>query len=83
MKLNALKFGLATGIVWGLNLFILTFAYLYLDGYAGEWLNMTRDFFPGYDLTIQGSFVGLFYGFVTGFISGTILAWLYNRLLGV
>lgn len=82
MKLNALKLGLAAGIFWGLSLFVLTFANLWFDDYAGEWLRLMGNTYPGYELSPVGSIVGLIYGFFVGFISIGIFAWIYNKLVG-
>lgn len=82
MKLNALKFGLAAGILWGLALFLLTFANMWFDGYASAWLMLMSNIYPGYEISVWGSLVGLVYGFADGFICIGLFAWIYNRLCG-
>lgn len=78
-RLNAVKLGLAGGILWGLCLFIMTWVSMF-TGYAMFWLAQWMDTYPGFSLTIVGSFVGLAYGFVDGFICLFLLAWIYNLL---
>lgn len=79
MRLNAKKLGLAGGILWGACLFILTWISMY-TGYGMFWLSQWMDLYPGFDLSIVGSFIGLVYGFVVGFISLSLIGWLYNLL---
>ncbi len=76
-KLNPSKLGLAAGIFWGLSLFVITWISMY-TGYAMFWLSQWMDLYPGYDLSIVGTFIGLVYGFVDGFVCLFIFGWLYN-----
>lgn len=76
-KLNPLKLGLAAGILWGVALFIMTWIAMY-TGWGMFWLSQWIDIYPGFDLSIKGTFLGLIYGFVNGFGSFFITAWLYN-----
>lgn len=77
-KLNPLKLGLAGGVLWGVALFILTWISKY-TGYAMFWLSQWMDVYPGFDLSVMGTFIGLIYGFVDGFVVLFVLSWLYNR----
>lgn len=81
MRIHAVKLGLATGILWGLFLFLTTWLSMY-TGYGMFWLSQWIDLYPGYDISFVGSFLGLLYGFVDGFISLFVLSWLYNLFLG-
>ncbi len=78
-QLNATKFGLSAGILWGLTLFVMTWISMY-TGYGMFWLSNWMDIYPGYDLSGIGSLIGLAYGFVDGFVGLFIFAWLYNLM---
>jgi hypothetical protein len=80
MKVEAHKLGLATGILWGLLLFVMTLVSL-PTGYGAEFLKVMESLYPGYHVSIIGSVVGLVYGFFDGYIGLYLVAWLYSRLL--
>lgn len=77
MKLNKNAFGLATGIICGLAIFLLTNILLIKGGY-GEHIVLLRNIFIGYSFGFLGSIIGLLWGFVDGFIGGWIFALLHN-----
>ncbi len=76
--LNAKSLGLAGGTIWGLWLFVFTFINLY-TGYGPMFAGLMADVYPGYEVTVAGSFVGLIYGFLDGSIGLFLLGWLYNK----
>ncbi len=78
-KLNPLKLGLAAGIMWALVLFCMTWVSMY-TGYGMFWLSQWMDIYPGFELSMVGSFVGLVYGFIDGFVCLFIFGWLYNLM---
>jgi len=78
--LNAPKFGLAMGIIWGLALLIIGIAAAYA-GYGKEIVALCGSVYIGYDATLVGAIVGTIWGFFDGLIGGFIFAWLYNKLL--
>ena len=78
MKLNVKALGLASGIVWGLAIFLLTYWFIIL-GHPGRILMKLSNVYFGYSVTWYGAFVGLIWGFVDGFIGGALLAWVYNK----
>jgi hypothetical protein len=79
MKLKPLALGIAGGIFWGGCVFLTTLL-SYYTGYARAFLEaLPGSFYPGYSITIGGSFIGLAYGLVDGFITGLIFGWLYNK----
>lgn len=82
MKLNAISLGLAGGVIWALSLFIMTWISLF-TGYATMFLAIMMDIYPGFDISVAGSFIGLCYGFFDGFIGLFLLGWLYNRFISV
>lgn len=78
--LNAPKFGLALGILWGLAVLILGIAATYAN-YGLSFVDLFSTMYIGYDITLIGSIVGGIWGFLDGLIGGFIFAWLYNKLL--
>lgn len=82
MKLNPWGLGLAGGILGAASIFIITWLSLF-TGYASLWLALMADVYPGFSISVPGSFIGLVYGFIDGFIGLFILAWLYNRFTKV
>jgi hypothetical protein len=78
MKLNVKGFALATGILWGLSVVLLTLISLWHGG--GGHLGLLSLVYVGYTVSYLGSLIGLVYGFVDGVIAGALFAWLYNRL---
>lgn len=78
-NINAKNFGLSGGIIWGVVLFVVTLIALW-TGYATNFLNLMSQIYPGYSISVTGSFVGLLYGFVDAFIGLYIFAWIYNYL---
>jgi len=83
MKLKPLALGVAFGILWGGAVFLTTLL-SYYAGYGTAFLEaLPRSIYPGYSITLAGSFIGLIYGFIDGFVSGAVLGWLYNKVAGV
>jgi len=80
MRLNPKALALASGILWGLGLFIATI-WLLIIGSPGDTISLIGKFYFGYSVSVLGAFVGFFWGFVDGLIGGFIFAWLYNMLL--
>ena len=79
MKLKAVAFGLAGGILWGLSVFILT--WLKIAGYGTE-LNLIKSYYIGYSVTPLGSIIGGVYGFFDMGIACLIFALIYNLFVG-
>ena len=79
MKLNVSAFALASGIIWGLGLFALTWWIIAFDGSTHE-ITLIGRVYRGYDISPLGSLVGLVWGFFDALIGGAIFAWLYNWL---
>ncbi len=83
MKLKPLALGVAFGILWGGAIFLTTLLSHYA-GYGTAFLEaLPRSIYPGYSITLAGSFIGLIYGFIDGFVCGAIAAWIYNKVAGV
>jgi hypothetical protein len=81
MRLNARAWGISTGLLLGIGLFLAT-VFLVIRGgpNVGQHLAMLRVFFPGYSVTWLGAFVGFVYAFVLGYGMGRIIGSVYNRL---
>ncbi len=79
MRLKALSFALATGIVLALSFFLISLA-VHLQG-GGAHLNLMHRFCPSYCVSVGGCFLGLVYGFIYGFLGGGLLALLYNSMV--
>ena len=80
MKLKPLALGVALGIVWGGALCITTLLSIY-TGYGRLFLKaLPQSIYPGYCISLTGSFFGLIYGFLDGLVSGVLIGWIYNRI---
>lgn len=79
--ISATRMGLASGILWGLTMFVFTIISFY-TGYGDDFFGLFESMYPFYDISISGAFVGLVEGFIDGFISLFLLIWIYNRLGG-
>jgi len=81
LRLNAQAWGLAFGFLFGLALFSATM-FLVLRGgeNVGAHLSLLRVYFPGYSVSILGSFVGFAYAFVVGYVTGRLIGLVYNRV---
>lgn len=82
-NINGKILGWVTGLLFGLVLFLATL-WLTLKGGedVGQHLSLLNQFFPGYSVSVLGSFVGLFYGFLTGYLAGWAIGWIYNSIVG-
>ncbi len=80
MKLNAVKFGIAAGIVWGFGVLFIALASHY--GLWTEVYEMLTRFYYGFNnLSLIGYFLGLAWSFIDAFIGAFLVAYLYNKLL--
>lgn len=79
MNLNVKAFALASGVLAGLALVVLTLAAAARG--IGQNLSHLSAVFVGYQVSYLGSLVGLIYGFVSGLVAGGLFATLYNRFL--
>ncbi len=77
MRLDAKAFALASGVVWGVVVFLAT--NLSLLRHGGETLSKLEQVYPWYNVSFVGSIIGLVWGFVTMFVLGWVLVFLYNK----
>lgn len=77
MKLKPVALGLASGIVWGVGLALITL----WAGYRGHGAVLVKlgGYLPGYAVSPAGAMVGALWGFADAFLGAVALAWLYNR----
>lgn len=81
LALNARAWGIAFGLVFGGGLFLATMFLVVRGGpNPGQHLQLLAAFFPGYSVSVLGSFVGFVYAFVVGYALGRIIGEVYNRL---
>lgn len=81
LRIHEQGWGIAFGLVLGLGLFAATNFLLIKGGEnVGQHLSLLGVYFPGYSVTVLGSFIGFMYAFVLGYALGRIIATVYNRL---
>lgn len=82
-RLNARAWGIALGLLCGVGLFVATIVLVVKGGpNVGRHLGLLSAYFPGYRVTVLGSFVGFIYAFVIGYAIGRLIGSVYNRLVG-
>ena len=80
-RLRAAIVAIVTAMVAGFGLFAATLWLVIKGGpTVGPTLGLLREYYPGYSVTLTGSFVGFAYGALTGAVLGWTVAWLYNVL---
>ena len=80
MRLDALRLGLAAGIVWAAGVVFLAI-FARITGWGGPAIAVMASLYIGYGATWAGAIIGAIWGFIDGFIGGFLIAWVYNRLL--
>lgn len=75
--LNPLAAGLSMGLLCGAGFFVWTLI-ASQNGFGANALHMAEDFYPWYQVSVAGAFLGLIWGGIDGFIGGYLLVWLYN-----
>ncbi len=79
LKLNSKAWGVATGLLAGLTLFLATIVLVIKGGEnVGQHLNLLSVYLPGYHVTVLGAFLGFVYAFVIGYALGRLIGWVYN-----
>lgn len=78
-RIDKIALGIATGAVCGGAVFLATAWLLVKGGHVvGPYLSLLGQFFPAYEVTWPGAFIGLAYGFAIGFGLGWGVALLKN-----
>jgi hypothetical protein len=85
VRLRASVMSVVFALTGGTFFFLITI-WLVLRGPApgqtrvGPTLGLLRYYFPGYEVSLWGSFVGFFYGALTGALVGWVIAIIYNAV---
>lgn len=80
IKLNTWLLAGVCGGMAGLFLLAMTYLALYLGGGEHDhYLNLLGIFFPGYNVSPAGAWIGLFWGIVVGAVSGAVIYRIYAR----
>lgn len=81
-RLNERAWGITLGLLLGTGLFVATIVLVIKGGPSvGQHLGLLANYFPGYRVTLLGSFIGFVYAFVLGYGLGRIVGSVYNRLV--
>lgn len=81
-RLNERAWGISIGLLLGGGLLLATLILVIKGGQnVGAHLNLLGNYFPGYRVTVPGSFVGFVYGFVLGYGLGRVVGAVYNRMV--
>lgn len=84
LKINGRAWGIATGLLLGLGIFLATNALVLKGGpNVGQHLQLLSVYFPGYSVTFVGSLIGFVYAFVLGYGLGRVIGTVYNRAAGM
>ena len=82
MRLNALKFGVACGVVWTLGVVSIAIAQNF--GIWHKIYELLIDCYIGFEATsVLGYLRGLVWSFSDAFIGGSLLAYIYNKLITI
>lgn len=77
--LSGRVWGVSIGLVAGIGLFIATIVLVVQDGEdVGQHLGLLSNFFPGYDVTVGGAFIGFLYATVAGYLLGRFICLFYK-----
>lgn len=80
-RINGRAWGVATGLVFGLGIWIATIVLVVKGGRTvGPHLALLGIFFPGYSVTVLGAFIGFVYAFVVGYAVGRLVGVIYNAI---
>jgi len=81
-RLNARAWGITGGVLFGGGLFLATIILVIKGGpNVGRHLNLLGNFFPGYSVSVLGSFIGFVYAFVVGYGAGRVVGTVYNKMV--
>ena len=79
-RMNARLLGITSGLLAGGTLFLATIILVIKGGpNMGQHLSLLSHYFPGYSVSVLGSFVGFVYAFVVGYGIGAAIATIYSH----
>lgn len=70
-KLLKSKMGITIGVVWGVNLLLLSLMFMFF-GIGGTIIGLLSGFYVGYSGTLLGGIVGFVLGFLHGYVLGMV-----------
>lgn len=80
IKLNTLLFAVVCAVMGGVSLFLLTYISLYRGlPNPGHYLNLLSVFLPGYNVSLEGAWLGLLWGGLIGALIGVVVYRIYAR----
>jgi hypothetical protein len=80
MRIHAVKFGVAFGVLYSLTFFLYGMAAAFF-GIGGEIAKMIGDLYVGFAPTPMGAVIGAVWGFAVGLVFFGLGAAIYNRLI--
>ena len=80
MRIQALQFGIAFGVVYAVVFFLYGFMAA-LFGWGAALAEIVGGFYFGFGPTLGGALIGAVWGFAVGFVFFALGAWLYNSLI--
>jgi hypothetical protein len=83
LPLHKRAFGMATGLVAAIGVFLATAIYLLRNPEPGFDLGLLAQYFAGYSVSWRGAFIGAAWAGFSGFVLGWFLAFSRNLLVGV
>lgn len=78
MKLNAVKLGIAAGIVWGLYVFVLSL--MAETGFAAGIVQALGHLYIGDSASFGGAIIGFIEGFIDAFVGFYLIGLFYNMM---
>jgi len=79
-RFNAISLGIIVGLILGIGLWLSTAVLLVQGGpETGRTLSLLGQYFPYYEVSWPGAFIGLAWAFAAGVLLATPPAWLYYR----
>jgi hypothetical protein len=82
VRMNEQGWGIAIGLLLGGGLFLATIVLVIKGGdVVGPHLSLLGIYFPGYTVSVLGSFIGFVYAFVLGYAIGRTIGTIYNKLI--
>ncbi|MCA9321761.1 MAG: hypothetical protein KDB53_13550 [Planctomycetes bacterium] len=79
VRLNGRVWGIALGMLFGTGLFLATIILVLKGGEnVGQHLNLLSQYFPFYQVSWGGAFLGFIYAFFVGYAIGRSVCFFYN-----
>lgn len=79
MKIDSIRLGLSTGILWAGGLLFLGI-FVSLFNWGTPLMVVLASIYKGYGASISGIIIGTLWALLDGFFAGFFVGWLYNKL---